>query len=94
MAEMISAERAAELALRPVGKRLGSRGFYPWSQWENGEWWHLIEGEDFTCTKKAMVTVIHNRAVRRGLTAEARRCDDGVIFRFAPGRVNDEEGTT
>lgn len=65
-----------------MGEKRGSRGFYPWDQWENGEWWHLVEGADFVSSKKTMVTVIHNRAGRYGMTAEARRCDDGVVFRF------------
>jgi hypothetical protein len=53
---MATANDRRDAAVRPPGIK------YPWSDWQNGKWWKITAGEDFSVTIKAMRDQLHTRA--------------------------------
>lgn len=51
------------LRARPTPRRADG---YPWSQWENWEWWLIKRGEQFNCTPAGMRSTLRSRASKRG----------------------------
>jgi len=53
---MATADDRRDTTVRPPGSK------YPWSDWQNGQWWTIEQGEDFDVTVKAMRDQLHTRA--------------------------------
>ena len=59
---------------------------YPWSQWENGQPWEIVKGQDFHVSLHNMQVNLHTRASKDGKTVRTRTLSDGevekVVFQF------------
>lgn len=53
---MATADDRRDTSVRPPGSK------YPWTEWQNGKWWTIVAGEDFTVSVKAMRDQLHTRA--------------------------------
>ena len=53
---MATANDRRDTSVRPPGIK------YPWAQWQDGQWWTIEAGKDFTVTVKAMRDQLHTRA--------------------------------
>lgn len=53
---MATANDRRDTTVRPPGSK------YPWSDWQNGEWWTIEAGKDFQVSLRAMRDQLHVRA--------------------------------
>jgi len=51
------------LDAKPTARRPDS---YPWTQWEDGEWWLIKRGKQFRCTPAGMRSTLRSRAAKQG----------------------------
>lgn len=52
-----------------------------WSQWADGQWWELTQGEDFEQTATKAGYAIRSWARRRGLRSHVRVSKDDRVMR-------------
>jgi hypothetical protein len=77
-------EAEAEELLGSASRR-GRRYGYPWSEWSNGAWWTLKQGEDFTTKLESFRVTAYEHATSRGLGFESHKTgDDTLMVRFFP----------
>lgn len=76
----------SDAASPKIGRRLDARptprrtDAYPWSQWENGEWWLIKRGEQFRCTPAGLRSTLRSRASKLGTTVDVvLRPDDPQV---------------
>lgn len=55
---------------------------YPWHEWTDGQWRQAVRGEDYRITDEGFRSCLYNYARIRGLKAESRKNEDGVVFRL------------
>ncbi len=54
---------------------------YPWHEWLNGGWWHLIEGTDYFSSTKAFAQRCYREQVRYGKIT-VRIVENGVLIKM------------
>lgn len=59
----IDSKVGRRLRARPAARRADA---YPWSQWEDGDWWLIKRGEQFRCTPAGMRSTLRSRAAKHG----------------------------
>jgi hypothetical protein len=65
------------LDARPTARRADA---YPWTHWENGEWWLIKRGDQFRCTPAGMRSTLRSRAAKGGVVVDVvLRPDDPQI---------------
>lgn len=57
---MATASDRRDTSVRPPGVK------YPWDQWQNGQWWTIEQGTDFSTTVKGMRDQLHTRGKHVG----------------------------
>jgi hypothetical protein len=62
-------------------KKPGPEPLYPWDEWFDGNFWRLIQGEDFDCSIRSMEHQLRKKAVSKGLKVSVNQEDDGVVVR-------------
>lgn len=70
--------------VRPPGSK------YPWSEWQDGRWWKISQGEDFTCMVSAMRDQLHVRAKTTGRRVKTHT-DKQKTIQFVFQRADETE---
>lgn len=80
-----SASRSSDVDTR-IGRRLHARpsarraDAYPWTQWEDGEWWLIKRDDQFRCTPAGMRSTLRSRAAKHGTVVDVvLRPDDPQV---------------